>query len=428
LYKQLLADGIDPWLDEENLLPGQDWALEITKALRASDLIIVCLSRGSVTKEGFIQKEIRQALDVADEKPEETIFLIPLRLEQCEVPERLRKWQWVDLFEKDGYQRLLRSLDSRASAVHAKNLRTTKHFDSSPSLPKEPSRRERILQVMDDSVNRSLWIKGVSLNAFFREPAFYEAIYRACRREVDVKVLLVDPDSEQARMRAYLEYEQPYPSSRIEDFTSEEMKRTRLYHDMMATIGKIRQLSAELNAMGLGHTFEARLFSSAVEAFMLISDQAALVEQYHYGKVRGSYEGPLILSREMPLIEYGRAGREPAGDPYRILKDHFEFVFAHYSKRVQDWLVDDAGLKGGRPLANASAPISWKELEEFRRRAIDPMPLGPVMRGEMNRGLSDELLCSRLKERISRGAPVYLLLLEYERRLHERGIMPPSVG
>jgi hypothetical protein len=105
-----MTEGIDPWLDEEKLLAGQDWELEITKAVRASDVVVVCLSHGSITKEGFVQKEIRQALDVADEKPEGTIFLIPLKLTECEVPQRLRRWQFVNLFAENGYERLRLSL------------------------------------------------------------------------------------------------------------------------------------------------------------------------------------------------------------------------------------------------------------------------------------------------------------------------------
>src|ERR1700731_3380819 len=89
LYEQLVREGFDPWLDEKKLLPGQDWEREIKNAVRRSDAVVVCLSKSSITKEGYVQKEIRLGLDVADEKPEGTIFLIPLRLELCTVPDRL---------------------------------------------------------------------------------------------------------------------------------------------------------------------------------------------------------------------------------------------------------------------------------------------------------------------------------------------------
>jgi CRP-like cAMP-binding protein len=118
LWERLrIEEGINPWLDEEDLLPGQDWGREIPKAVKASDVVIVCLSRSAISKAGYVQKEIRYALDVAEEQPEGTIFLIPLKLEECDVPERLRRWHWVDAHKPAGYERLMRALRLRASAV-----------------------------------------------------------------------------------------------------------------------------------------------------------------------------------------------------------------------------------------------------------------------------------------------------------------------
>src|SRR5512142_874106 len=119
LYKRLIAEGVDAWLDKEKLLPGQDWQLEIPKAVRESDVVVVCLSNKSITKEGYVQKEIKFALDIAEEKPEGTIFLIPARLENCIVPERLSRWQGVDLYEENGFTQVLRSLKLRADLVGA---------------------------------------------------------------------------------------------------------------------------------------------------------------------------------------------------------------------------------------------------------------------------------------------------------------------
>jgi hypothetical protein len=115
LFDRLLADGFDPWLDEKKLVAGTRWESGIKKAVRESDVVVILISRGSVTKEGYLQKEIRFALDVAQEKPEEMIFLIPVRLEECSVPERLRDWQWVDLFAADGYDKLRQALQTRAA-------------------------------------------------------------------------------------------------------------------------------------------------------------------------------------------------------------------------------------------------------------------------------------------------------------------------
>lgn len=123
LYTRLTNDGVDAWLDKEKLLPGQDWELEIKKAVREADVVVVCLSK-QFNQAGFRQKEVRLALDTAMEKPEGEIFIIPARLEECDNLESLRKWHWVDLFEVDGYEMLMRALKARAGSID-----TTLSFD-----------------------------------------------------------------------------------------------------------------------------------------------------------------------------------------------------------------------------------------------------------------------------------------------------------
>lgn len=124
LYQKLRAEAwIEPWLDEEELYPGQDWNMEIEKAVENADVILVCLSQSSITKEGYVQREIRIALDYADYKPEGTLFVIPIRLEECKPPRRLARWQYADYFEgqhERGLQRLLVSLKRRADSLGLK--------------------------------------------------------------------------------------------------------------------------------------------------------------------------------------------------------------------------------------------------------------------------------------------------------------------
>lgn len=114
LYNRLKSDGFSPWLDEENLIGGQDWEVEIEKAVRTSDVVLVCLSHKSSSKVGFVHREIKYALDVADEQPEGMAFIIPLKVEECEVPARLAKWHWINYFEENGNERLVRALQARA--------------------------------------------------------------------------------------------------------------------------------------------------------------------------------------------------------------------------------------------------------------------------------------------------------------------------
>jgi uncharacterized protein YecT (DUF1311 family) len=118
LYERLKVSFVDPWLDERKIKGGQDWDFEIRRALRNSDVILICLSGKTAKKEGYIQKEIRQALHIAEEKPDGTIFIIPLRFEACDVPEQLQKWQRIDYFEVDGPKRLIESLVARAEHLN----------------------------------------------------------------------------------------------------------------------------------------------------------------------------------------------------------------------------------------------------------------------------------------------------------------------
>jgi len=113
LYARLIKDGIRAWLDVENLQPGQDWQQEIRKAILKSDVVIVCLSRGFNQQQGYRHEELKLALEKAKLCIDDEIFIVPVRLEKCDMPEALRHLQRVDLFETGGYKKLLRTLQER---------------------------------------------------------------------------------------------------------------------------------------------------------------------------------------------------------------------------------------------------------------------------------------------------------------------------
>lgn len=139
LYKQLTKDGIDIWFDEERLLPGQDWDLEISRALRSAHAIIVCLSNQFVNKEGYVQKEIKKAFAIAEEKPDGELFIIPVRLEDFPVPERFSSIQYVDIHGDQvnaGYQKIIASLAKRAGSLGLE-LKKKKELDHSPDIEHE---------------------------------------------------------------------------------------------------------------------------------------------------------------------------------------------------------------------------------------------------------------------------------------------------
>ncbi len=130
LHQKLAAEGwIEPWLDKDKILPGQQWQTVIEEAVETADIVIIFLSSHSVQKEGFVQRELRYAYLIAQEKPESTIFLIPVRLEDCLVPRSLRDFQWTDYFgeeKEDSYANLLHALRLRHKQVQPQTSEVSK--------------------------------------------------------------------------------------------------------------------------------------------------------------------------------------------------------------------------------------------------------------------------------------------------------------
>ena len=118
LYDRLKKAGYKPWLDKKNLIPGQNWRSEISRVIKDSQLFIACLSKCSIAKRGFVQKEFRMALSQAAELPSESIYIIPVRLDDCEIPDlrqeeyglNLRDLHWLDYWEDDGFDNLEKAI------------------------------------------------------------------------------------------------------------------------------------------------------------------------------------------------------------------------------------------------------------------------------------------------------------------------------
>jgi hypothetical protein len=112
VYDSLRAEGFEPWMDSRDIMAGQEWSSVIGQTIRSADYMLIFISRHSTSKRGYVQRELRAALSLISELPEGAIFLIPVRLDDSQPPEALRVFQFVDLFEAGGWERLLRSLRS----------------------------------------------------------------------------------------------------------------------------------------------------------------------------------------------------------------------------------------------------------------------------------------------------------------------------
>ena len=99
LYNNLKSAGLIPWRDKDVIKGGQNWKISIRKGIKNSRYFIPLFSSKSVRKIGYIQKEFKYAIDNYDQFPELEIYIIPVRLDNCDIPiEKLEDIQYVDLF------------------------------------------------------------------------------------------------------------------------------------------------------------------------------------------------------------------------------------------------------------------------------------------------------------------------------------------
>ena len=111
VYAQLKSAGYDVWIDREELLPGQRWDTEIKRALLEARIILIFFSKNSVDRRGYVQRELRLAMDKIEEKLDDDIYVVPIRLDNADVPSSLADIQFVDVGDERFLERLTTAID-----------------------------------------------------------------------------------------------------------------------------------------------------------------------------------------------------------------------------------------------------------------------------------------------------------------------------
>ena len=129
-YDLLLQEGAAPWMDVKHLLPGQNWEAEIDKAFSDANVVILLLSKQSVNKRGFVQREANDAIERLRYKQPTDIYVIPLLLEQCDVPSHISgRLQYVDLNTAGAWDQVKTSLKI---AAEQQSLELARGLDAGP--------------------------------------------------------------------------------------------------------------------------------------------------------------------------------------------------------------------------------------------------------------------------------------------------------
>jgi len=90
----LLMSGINVWFDEWDICVGQSITQRVEKGLYDADFVVVLLTEHSVTS-GWVQKEWRSR--IADEANSQSIHILPVLAEDCEIPRLLRDKKYADI-------------------------------------------------------------------------------------------------------------------------------------------------------------------------------------------------------------------------------------------------------------------------------------------------------------------------------------------
>lgn len=134
LYRDLKALGAQPWIDITDMLPGGAWKRQIEEALDACDYVVLLLSHNSIEKRGYVQVEKRYVLELLKQMPEGSIFLVPVRLEECRpLQSQIRDIHWVDLFPSwdEGLMKIAKSLGLPEQDISELQTRPSQeHYDA----------------------------------------------------------------------------------------------------------------------------------------------------------------------------------------------------------------------------------------------------------------------------------------------------------
>lgn len=145
-YDYLSSKGFQVWMDKRRIKGGQNWDFEIKRALQKATIIIVFISQNSVDRRGYAQREIKIALDQANDRLVDDIYVIPVLLDAgIAIPPELAQIQVLIPEDGDQMEAAAEAIDLQLERLGAESARIqgetelrwtlTSHKDSWDGLP-----------------------------------------------------------------------------------------------------------------------------------------------------------------------------------------------------------------------------------------------------------------------------------------------------
>ena len=88
LQRSLEAEGITVWRDTSDLWPGQDWKIEIRRAIERGVAFIACFSEHTTRRRtvSYQNEELVFAVELMRQRPPGEVWLLPVRFSDCQLP------------------------------------------------------------------------------------------------------------------------------------------------------------------------------------------------------------------------------------------------------------------------------------------------------------------------------------------------------
>jgi hypothetical protein len=117
IFEFLRSLDLDVWFDKESLVGGQDWDRERAEAQKEADLICLVGSKETVQRAGVIQREVKDILQLIQDKPLGHVFLLTIRTEDVRLPPEIARYHYIDHFRPDWKVRLARAIELKTTQL-----------------------------------------------------------------------------------------------------------------------------------------------------------------------------------------------------------------------------------------------------------------------------------------------------------------------
>ena len=191
---------------------------------------------------------------------------------------------------------------------------------------------DRISDVLDSSTGEIL-LQGIGLREFFGDKGYADILRKMLNenRKIQIKALLVNPNSDFAKARAIAE-------DGIVFDDDEVFKSGPLYSDSwrsMNMIASIKKKSLDLSSFSLDVKFVNHWPSS----YLIMTEKYTFIESYQFANLQNIY-GESSFDGLVPMMQL-----KSKSDYGRILRNHFEYIWSGSNPYIPIYSLSEISQK-----------------------------------------------------------------------------------